>query len=676
MDTDEAPVDHFGDLVDYLSEYPADQREKLADRYGAVSEGPDDIAREWCQEPEGFRETVDGVLRNRAAEDAVRELVYEHDAPVGTDWMGASTMQQLVDAGLLNRLVTSPFYEREVVFPGALAASLADKLEEPRSSLAVLLGREPRESLDELAAEYDLATTGSRIEVILRLMDFFAGPEAVDEIVGRVGNPDWLGPVMMVLELGGVCYWREVFGYDFDRENDEESNIIPLMREEERAEERRIAERLQALGLVYRFDAVDSEFEMVAVPEELWQPIWGMGRDWLWDWTYRAYRGLREMAAGGESWRPEAALQDVGKWLVCEAAAARLEFEDGAIVAEELERLGEASTGLEVDVEVQIETLYELSVLRPGVDGFVMLGAEYQKLLDMERESFVRNVLYEWCGGFVGSAVDSRLPKAFGLDESWREQAVEILRARHEYIPRWMQFEGVPQERTGAGCLRETEENNPELLSKEVGITNGYVWSSKMLFLDLLSVLESGRRVPLGGLVELAQMSASVCLFFRVGQLLEDPRNYFYLPVQRSSLLTEPFHTTEFEGWLVETIETLFEPLGVASLQEDETVWLETEHLRVKSPPGWASEERERLLQQILGREEIEWSEPNLGGPPLEAVEEPEERVGGAETRDRISLERSIDEILGVAEGRPVERFDGEAITFGAPVVGSADSGE
>lgn len=658
MNETEPTINHFGVLVDYLAEYPDDQLEQLAELYDAPAAEADAIARQWCQHPEAFLETIDEVFWMDSVWEPLEELVYEHDAPMETDWMGMSTKTQLVEVGLLSSYVKSAFHDEPTVLPGAIAALLAPRMTETRPSLAILLGKQEESKLRRLADRYDLSDSGSRIEVILRLMDFFAQPQTLEMMIQRVPNPDWIGMAMMVLELGGVCFWREVFGYDHDEEEPEESNVVPLMRQEERHEEQRVAETLVDLGFVFRFEVPDSPHDMVAVPEELWGPLWGMGRGWLSDWVRQSYYDLSDRAVGREVDQPSANLQEVGKWLVCEAASGRLTLDDGLPDSEEMERLEAMGQGARVDFEPCFRNLFDLSILRRGLDGFVTLGAEYRKLLDMPEQRFARNVLYEWCGGFVGRAFEQQLPKAVGLDEEWREQAMEILQARHEFIPHWMSFEGVPQERTGAGCLRETTDNTPQLLSEELGLANGYVWSAKMIWLDLLSLLEDERWYPFDGIVNLMQMCASVCLFSQVGRLIDQPRAYFYLPVQRTSFLTDPFHTSAFEQWIDDVVDGLLVPLGVAQRDTDEErVRLQTGSLSVDSPPGWSDRERRALLEDILGPDfgELDLREGRSSG--LHAVQQPP-----AADENEVPLELEIDDILKAARGREVASFDGEVL--------------
>jgi hypothetical protein len=664
MNQTETTVNHFGGLVDYLSTYPDDQLDELAETFDAPEATPVSVARTWCRHPEAYLETVEETLRTETAWSALAELAFEHDAPVETEWIGMSPRYQLAEIGFVNRRLTSTFFDQDVTIPGALAALVAPLLDDTRPSLAMLLGQEDDERIRELAREYELSDGGSRLEVVLRLMDFYSEPDTVDQLLKRIANPDWLGMAMMVLELGGVCYWQEVFGHETDTPADDEEggDVVPLMGRAERDEEKRISDALLRLGVLFQFDPEDTPYTMVAVPEALWNPLWQVGHGWLIDWVRQSYNGLGGTAQGGANPEHGPDLQQFGKWLVCESSSGELTLDrvDGTVDEESLEHLTDVAGADPNNLESRIDSLIDLSILRQGLDGFVTIGAEYETLLDMDRPEFIRNVLYEWCGGFLGRGFEKHLPKAIGLDDEWREQAIEVLRARHEFIPHWMNFEGVPQERTGAGCLRETADNSPDLLSTELGLANGYVWSMKMVWLDVLSFLESERWYSFDELVATMQYTASVCLFSQVGRLLEDPRSYFYLPVQRTSFLTDPFHTTEFELWLEAAIDDLLVPLQVAETRErDDYVWLETDHLRIDTPPGWAEEERRTLLGQIIGRDHDEIVLPPHNNVALSAVSEPARKEGEA-----VSLERPIEEILEATRERQIAAFEGDSIVL------------
>ncbi|MFB6372724.1 MAG: hypothetical protein ABEN55_06345, partial [Bradymonadaceae bacterium] len=432
------------------------------------------------------------------------------------------------------------------------------------------------------------------------------------------------------------------------------------MRQEERSAEKQISETLMRLGIVFRFDPEDTEFPMVAVPEALWHPLWNLGRSWLVEWIRQSLTALRDGGKGGAGPSGEPDLQRVGKWLVCESATGELTLEDDELDEQSLERLADTAGVAPDQLRSRVANLVDLSVLRRGLDGFLTLGAEYEKLLNMSRPEFIRNVLYEWCGGFLGHRFERHLPKAIGLDEEWRQQATEVLRARHEFIPHWMSFEGVEQERTGAGCLREMIDSSPEMLSDELGLANGYVWSAKMIWLDVLSFLDGGRWYAFDELVALMQYVASVCLFSQIGRLLDDPRAYFYLPVQRTSFLKDPFHTSEFETWLEADVEQLLVPLGVAATREsDGAVWLSTDDLRIDTPPGWADEERRALLGEIVNAPVDEATFPPANNVSLQAVSEPIDM-----SASEIPLDRPVDELLEATRDRAIAEFAGDAIVL------------
>lgn len=647
------PRDLFLQLVEHFEGMPAHRLEALCETYEVDEQAADALARQWCQAPERVLEVLGDALGHRAW-NALLDLAYEHDAAVDVSWLEPEIRSELAKVGMLQKGPIRHAWNDPDSVPGLIAAIVAPRFEQIRPSLPVLLGRLDRPELSDMAAEYGRSEDGSRVELLLRIHDVLGGPEAVEEILGRLPSPDWLGAALMTLELGGVCYWQEVFGYEVD-ERDQDTTVVPLMRNEERAQEEQIGDLLRRLGVIFRFREGESPWTNVAVPEELWGPLWTVGREWLLQWVDGAYRDLRGQNIGREAPAGAPPLQSVAKWLVCECQGEGVTVEEGDLSEESARRLESvASTDLP-DWPTYLELSFELKVLRRDHQGWVLPGPECKKLLDMPAREFRRNVLYEWCSGFAGRSVDENLPEAIGLDESWRSQAVEILRARHEFIPTWMHAEGIPPEQTGSGCLRDEHDNPPEQLAAELSLVNGYVWGTKLLWLDLLSMLESGRWYPQGLLRELIQLSASVCLFSQVGYLLEDPRAWYYLPVQRSSFLTGPLHTDHFETWMGEVVERLLVPLGVAHHDPDDGLTrLETEALRIQSPPGWPEEHRLNLLRAIIGEEAADFETTPGGRRDLRQVVE-----AVAEDTDLVSLQTPVDDLTDACRDREIAEFDG-----------------
>ncbi len=662
----ETRVNHFGALVEHLSQFPRYQLGSLAVLYGVDEAEPSAIARRWCREPETFLDVLDDEL-SPTSRDVLEDLAYEHDLPISTDWIPPIAREELAKIGMLQSFDSYGSWDQEIELPGAIAAILAPRLSETRPTLPIMLGRLPEDEVAERASVYGVDNGSSKIETILQYADFMGEPSIVEAIASKLPHPDWLGAAMSVLELGGLCYWREVFTGNFDQNDDEpdDSNVVPLMGEDERSEQQRIAERLLELGVVFRLDESEHDYPMVAVPEELWGPLWSLGRGWMLDWTRRSYMALRDQAQGGDDPVIEGDLQTLGKWWMVEAESGRLTVDGEDFDEPTRDYLAERHDGDGFfDDEACLYLLRDLSVLQASQTGALAAGPEHQKLLNMSRPDFIRNALYEWCGGFVGRGIDDDLARAVGLDEVWRDRAIELLRARREFVPVWMNFEGLPPERTGAGCLRDLlDEAAPDLVATEIEVTNSYIWGLKLLWLDLLTLLDSGRRYSRDLMAELLRMSASVSLFSQLGHLLQEPGGQYYAPVQRASFLNDPTHVSAFESWTSAIVEHLLTPLGAASLSEDgESVWLNTELLEVKSPPGWPPEERTQLIEDIFETDDIAFDPEQFGDGrnlrPVSTTPNPE--------ADRIEV-RDVDigDLLEVARDREVVSFDGERLELG-----------
>lgn len=656
FDETAGPSGLFEGLVEHFAAIPDARLEMICQEWGLEDAHPEALARCWCRRPDDVLESLQSV--SKRGRTALLDLVYDHDMEVDISWLGQGVRRELADLGILIHGGVHLPGEDTASVPGAIAAIVAPMLDRVRPSLPILFGRQDFEQLEVMANAWDVSTEGSRVELTIRCADQMYRPEALDDIIDRLGSPDWLGAAMVVLEFGGLCFWQEVFGFGAD-DDDGEDNVVPLMRQQERQEEERIAERLQELGVLVRFQEPGSDWASVAVPEVLWGGIWALGRRWLLQWLDQSYRALEDQAVGRSRPRDQATLQTVGTWLVCRTQSGRLAVdEEGEPDQESLDDLEALCNTATPKWRNHLELLMELSVLRRDHTGWVLPGPESSKLLDLPASEFKRNVMYEWTSGFVGRTADRHLPEAIGLDDSWRTSASELLRAQHEFIPVWMEHEGVAPQQTGAGCLREEHDNPPEHISTELGLLNGYVWGMKLLWLDLLSMLPDGRWYPRGLLVELMQMSASVSLFSQVGFLLENPGAWYYLPVQRTSYLTGPVHTEAFENWIDDLVEGLLQPLGAARVEpDDDLVEIQTEVLRVESPPGWPEEQRTMLLQELFGDDLDSFEIPSGGRRDLQAVSQPAEPVDG-----KLDLSLPLSELVDALKDREITGFYRDSI--------------
>lgn len=660
------PGTHFANLLEHLKAFDAGRRRRLASLYGAASGEVLDIAMRWCRAPEAFCDTLQDELGTADAWWVVEQLVQEHDLPVELGWLDNAGRAALCELGVL-RPRRGRRKDGEVdTIPGALAAILAPCLVGTRPTLPILLGRCEPDAVYALADTYAIATHGSRIELILRVSDAFKDPDFVVGVLDRLDNPEWIGAAMMALELGGICYWREVFGYEVDDDGGED-NIVPLMRNHERVEQREVAARLLDLGVLFRLEDEEVDFTLVGVPEELWRGLWTMGRGWLIEWTRLTTQRLAELAVRRLREAPLWATQKAMKWLAVElsrnSTTRQTLFHDDII-----DRFEQRAPGLSVDWPVLFQRAADL--------GIVALNASHQGnaedaalcvtdiahgVLQLPREHFARRMLTEWVDGLNGTGIDQKLAQAVGLDEAWRTHLIELLMAHQMPVLPWMYYEGVDHIETGAGCLREVEAGDQELMMLEANMSNTCIRTTKLAWLDVLSSLESGSWYSIEELSELLHFSASMALFSMLEHVVENPQGNYYFPLQRPSFLTFPTHSDAFVGWCEDIISQLLVPAGLAQVDaSDGRVRLDTAQLRIPTPPDWPAGVRSNYLSAVLGDDELDFEVPELGVSPLRPVPE-------ATGADCVSASLALPELLEACAGREILGFDGKCFELGAP---------
>lgn len=662
------PLQHrryFKTLVEHLDQFGERQRDKIAQVFGASASDAASIARCWFDNPERFAEVMESKLASKQALHYLYELAIEHDIPMDIEWIAPRLRKKMTDLGLVHAYRMEDG-ELMGVVPGAIAAMLAPRLAGMRPSLPVMLGRYSQEQVTALAKAYDVPVQGTRIEMVMALSEYFARPEAVEMMMERLPDPEWIAAAMMILELGGTCFWPEIFGYDLDATLDEDRKVVPFMRANERNEEREIAETLLELGILYRVEAeqIDAPYAMVAVPEELWKGLWKLGRGWLAEWMANSYQVLTEHGAR----RPQTVvLDDIQasmKMFVLETEREALTVDATYLPTpqthERIQKLCDPARPPSY-VDTVWSLAMSLGVLAPDDDGKIVAHDEHKEVLDLARPAFVRHILSEWCAGMVGALIDMNLGLAVGLDDSWRRLAIEALIEDNEVVPLWMFGEGVPSGTTGAGNLRDVENGTHAMITFEMDMTNSFVWTIKLLWLDLLSLLEAERWYPIAGMVELFQFTACLSLFSHLQEILENPNiSWCYLPLQRTSFFTDPYHAEQFEIWVRDLIEHLFSPLGLAAISEDgESVWLDTRLMRIESPWDWPDEDRLKLLREIFQDETFEFRLPSAAGTGLRAIGNAREGI-----KDGVRLSESIDTLRSLLKGKKIKRFDGVNVFF------------
>ncbi len=644
---------HFERLVEHVGKYPTRRRKSLARIYGAKGERPEEIARTWCEEPERVREAARQRLGSDKAMRALRDLAFDHDITIPIDWVDGATKKSLDALGLIEPLGAGGLSHIENSMPAGLAAILSPMFDGVRTTLPLLLGATEVETVKRIAANHGLDPEIHHIPLALALSEMLSEIEVIEDFAESFTDVEVVGPAMMALELGGLCYWQEIFGYDLDGAGDDRK-VVAFMKPDERHTERDIAETLLDHGICFRVDS-GTEYSMLVVPEELWVPLWELGRRWLLEWTYSTWQmadeqGARRSVPSG--FDAHAAL----KLLVCSADARDLPSAPGDLDLPQLEKFEALGWGGEGDWARAHRLGWELGVWTDD-DGRAEFNQAAATLLDQPRATFVRSVLLEWVTGYVGAWADADLANAIGLDELWRAEVVKRLMARGEFAPAWMHFSGLPSEQTGAGCLRTVSAEDPDdLLLFEMGLANGLVWTEKLMWLDLLSLLADDCWYPLGQLVGLMQMSASVSVFGQLLHVLENPNAGYYVPVQRASFLIDPHHEDALRDWLENVIREILEPLGVARMNDD-LVWLDTATLRIPTPPGLTDEGREQFMRDIFADASLEFRVPTMAPPPLRPVPQPT-------ADDGIPVSSPLGVIRTAAAGREIKSFDGRTITL------------
>ncbi len=644
--------ERFDALVRHFEAFPAPHRRRLAALYQSPSLDPTGLATQWCMNPEAVVSSLSRELRGAQSWAAVEELVTDHDMPVSLVWLDLRARRKLLQVGILRPDVN--IHEAPHTMPSAMACALAEHVRATRPSLPLLLGRMAREPLEQLARTHQL-TIGPGLITPLAIMEYMSAPDAVELLLAKLEEPDWISGALVVLELGGMCFWQEVFGADPSLPAPELSEkVVPLMRQRDREVEVDIAHALMGVGLLFQVPDEHAEHALLAVPEELWEGLWGLGRGWLMDWANEAFTTLRDGGAHKPS-EPTCELQPRLKWLACELSRRPLPAEPEAAIAALVARAEPPGE----PVQVSLELGAELGLFQADRRGALKLRKGGLALLELPRGLFMRRVLAEWCVGKIGRSADEPLARALGVDESWRQQVLEMLSARHDELPRWLLGEGIPTEMTGSGYLRALEQSPADLLIMELGLSSSYIWTAKLLWLDLLSLLEPHAWYSKGMLADLLQIVAACAMFDHLSHVLEQPGMASYLPVQRASYLNDGFHVAAFDEWVDAILDGLLLPLGLAVLDEPgERVLLDTRHLRTLTPQGLPEDHRARLVQDVVQDEQLDFKAPSLSpvsvlrAVPDEAPLDP----------DALALSEPIATLLEATRARRITRYDGGAI--------------
>lgn len=625
--------EYFRAWVRHFRRFNPGHLRKVAARFGFADASAESLARDFCDDPSVLVNAVHENLRDAEAWEILRELALQHDLHVTLGGTTRKARKELFDIGMLPRVET-----REAVLPAAAAAILAPLLP-ARTTLPTLLGALSEEELATIADIWEVDEEPSRIGLVLSVAERLTRPGIVDELLERLPETDYLGAALVAIELGGFCYWQEVFGYDVEEKLDD-SKVVPFMRSEDRETEEDMAAALIEHGVIFRID--ETPHAMLTVPEEMWQGIWTHGRRWLAEWVHEIYMLVEGSGAGMKAREGLGFdMQGVLKWLSCEA-----------VLGETEEVTLRAKTSMP---EEQFSPFYAVAA-----ETSVMSAAGEQlfdSVLDLPPDAFARQMLAEWSAGYIGASADSALSMAVGLDESWRQIIVETFTGRGEFLPRWTRFQGVESQMTGAGTLRAVAPDDPfEILADEFSSTNRIIRLAKLIFLDLTSTLSESYYYPLSSMAELLQISTAFSIFASTIYALEDSREPLYIPLQRASYLNDTFHASEFEAWMGDILDHLMVPLGIAERSANgEAVRLDTETMRLPSPADTTDHARAELMRELLHDPGLDLRFPTHLGGQLR-------QVPVVEAGDEIEITTPVEVIRDWIGNRRIVEFDGSTL--------------
>lgn len=649
--TDNLPT-HRERLLEHFASFSASEREALAALYGATGPLPQALAERFITQPEVVRAVIAHELpEDSDARRLMEDLAYDHDLFLDVSWTGRGPRRRLFDLGLVARPARGQS-TNQLEMVGAIAGVVAPLLPGVATTAVTLLAACDDATIDRVADAWDIHAP-SRLERVFRVSQHLAAPQRSDDIVELLGA-DLLGAALMALELGGICFWQEVFGHDLDQNPEFGNNVVALMRSDERDYERHIADTLLDHAVLFRVES-EGRSPLAVVPEELWPTLWEVGRAWMMEWISARVDDLRSSAARRMLTQEVEDFQATIKWFTCEADRETLAMSPAGPSEATTAHLTEVGGRTPEHWATRVRLAAELRALNLASSEWKLTSEPaFRSVLDMPKSSFVRELLLEWCTGYAGFDADAALPRAFGLDDVWRCEAIEFLDGRDEFIPRWMLHEGVDPNSTGSGQIRNPGESTPEQLEIEVALTNGIMWSAKLVWMDLLSMLESHMWYPREALIDVLGLTTGLAVFSQLYRVLEEPNMGYYLPVQRASLLLDDFSVSHFTDWFDAILDGLFVPLGIAVVEED-GVWLDTTALRIETPPGMVDDNRRDVLRAIFDAPDMPFE---IVRPHASTLH----RVDTAPAGDTIDLDLPLQTVRDLLGDRRIVRFDGRRI--------------
>ena len=669
---------HFQELERHFEAFTDREREALAERFGAPAASARALAAQLIVAPERLHEALDQAPLSARSEELLEALLVEHGVQVTIHAAQASrsALDELRRAGLIvwapDALKRARRATIKLLFPSALAIALAPRYGASRPSFALLSGGLSDAEVAALAERHQVAA-GARLVMLIELAERYVEDHFLDGVLAQLDDQEQIGPAITALELGGMCYWQDVFGFGegerLEEEFEGEAKVLPLIRDDALRSQQQMADLLLSLGVVFRFSLPESPWPMLAVPEELWMPLWTLARDWVLGWIEHTYGALRESALGQlegdlEALSPRLFRQRL-RWLCAELAA----HPTGCRTPKLIERLNAQRPELdEAQIVALLEGAAELKMVRRRAK-IEQLTAEAGELLARPAGELARRLLAAWCEGRGPRYAEEHVGRAFGLDETWRVMTHKALRLEGHPnsppIPPWMMSAGVDHELTGMGYLRDLDDlQDSALLLSEFALTQSVLTASRLIWLDLLSTLIEGQSYATSTIAELLQFSAALSLFQHLAHLFERPQLSQYIPLQRPDYLTLPIHIDGFNDWSDSILERVLAPLGLARVDRGRRVSFRPRLLRVEGIEEIPNELRAQLIHDTLGYDsfpigEIAARKQALGLRVLSTLRDipPAEPSRHGEA---CSLDEPFAALRARLKGHRIERYDEE----------------
>ncbi len=620
------------EIETHFERFDDQRRTALKDLYGATSNSPQSLAKALYLGPEILHQALTDQLSPQGWELA-SELALEHGVDVDTGWATKEARDALKKMGF----ISPDARPGEANLPGIFAAIIAKELQHPPTTLVTLLGSEEDTRIKTLAAAYGVGNESAMLS-LLNLSEFFSTVEGAEAIAAKLGSFEFLGAAFMIIELGGICFWREIFGSDLDEKSDDK--VVGFASAEEKMFERAMTETLMDSGVIFRVE--NEPMALVVVPEELWNGLWSLGNEWIQEWTRTSFHDLHAHLVQSQTPSLRLDFQSTIKWVALEL------LKDPNVDFSALDK--KVPEGLGRDLSKYLD-------LAEKVGAFTnkntrILNEAFLPTLELSPELFSAEILNEWVCGFIeiSGKEGVSFSTMMGLDESWRVFAHQFLIEIDDFVPPWILESGVASIETGHGYLRDGEHGDEEI-QLEVTIVSRIFQRSKLLLLDLMSLMKRDTWYSITSLSDVFQMCCSASIFSHLSVVLNDPSLRLYIPLYRASFVGGELESGRaFEDYIYVLLNDLFAPLGIADVASSS--------FRLRSHPltisnlVFSEEERRQTIEEIF-EGEFEFS-----------LESSPSKPSFFQVLEGLSITKSLRDLVDASEGQAICSFDGRFVNL------------